>query len=81
MQATAVLSISHQLALDEDPACADGFELIDAAEQSRLAGAGGTYDNADFAGSNGELDPREDLHRPEEFVNAVNPDSWCFRLG
>src|SRR5581483_730999 len=74
VQPVALLSIADQLAVDPQPAGVDLLEVIDAAQEGRLARAGGAEDAHDLTAVDGEVDALEDLEATEALVDALGLD-------
>ena len=62
------------VAADDDPAGVDRLEQVDAAEERRLAGAGGADQADDLVLGDVEVDPAQHLELPERLADAVDLD-------
>ncbi|BCB18934.1 hypothetical protein OCUBac02_18280 [Bosea sp. ANAM02] len=61
-------------AVDDDLALLVLFELVQAADQRRFAGAGGTADDDALAARDGEVDVAQDVEVPLELVDLAHLD-------
>ena len=61
------------LAVQEDRACVDPLEQVDAPKQRRLAGAGGPDQADDLVLADVEIDAAEHLEGAERLVHAFEP--------
>ncbi len=61
-------------AFDDDPALVDRLQEVHAAQQRRLPGAGRADQAHDLVLGDGEIDPAQDLERPEGLVETVDDE-------
>ena len=74
VQLVAVLAVADQLAVDVQPPGVDLLQVVDAAQERRLAGAGGADEAEDLARLDLEVDALEDLEMAERLVDAFGAD-------
>src|SRR5579864_8068488 len=66
-----------QYTTNTDFARTDGLQPVDAATQCRFAGTGWPDNDRHFTFTNIQIDIKEDLAGPEEFVDATNGYQRC----
>ena len=67
------------LAADDDPARVDRLEQVDAAQERRLARAGGADQADDLVLGEREVDAAEHLELAERLVDALDRSAWRAR--
>ena len=65
------LAVADQVAIDEDPAALDLLEVVDAANERRLAGARRTEDDDDLLALDLKADVLEDVELAEPLVDML----------
>ena len=78
VQRAAAVLVAHQVAVDPDPAAVDGLELVDAAQERRLARPGGAEQHDDLAAAHVHVDALEHLGAVEGLgdVDGVDERAW-----
>jgi hypothetical protein len=74
VERVAILAVADQLAVDGDEAFVDAFEMIDRAQQGRLARAGLADDRGDAARPQRQADIVEHLERAEALRDVADAD-------
>jgi hypothetical protein len=71
VELVARFAVSHQLAVDPQPSCVDLLEVVDAAQEGRLAGARRAQQAHDLARSHLERDALQHLEAAEALVHLL----------
>ena len=74
LEPVAVAVHADRLATHAHVAAVELLQVVDGAQQRRLAGAGRAEDHRDRAGPHGQVDAAQDLVQPERLVGAVHLD-------
>src|ERR1700738_547991 len=76
MQLAATLAIANELAVDRQPPGVDLLEVVDAAQEGRLARSGGPEEAHDLTLPDLERDPLQNLDATEALVDTFGLDHW-----
>ena len=73
-EAAVLLAVADELAVDVDAPGLEGLEVVDAAQQGRLAGAAGAEEDDDFAAGDVDRDAAQDLGAAEALVGVEDAE-------
>src|SRR5690606_7873953 len=79
VQLAVAFPVADQLPVHPDPAGVDLLQVVDAAQQRGLAGAGRSDDDGHLAGADVQVDAFEHLQGAEPLVDLLDPDQVLAR--